>query len=117
NGRAIRGFTLSPIQAVEGRFGVVLVLDASNSMRGPAEQAALSAARAFVRRAGASVRIGVVAFNRRAIVLATPAQGAGAVASALSKEPQLAYGTRINDALGTALPLLGGSDLSSGSVV
>jgi tight adherence protein B len=117
NGRQIHGFTLTPIQSVERRFGVVLVLDASNSMRGPAEQAALSAARAFVRRAGASARIGVVAFNNSPTVLATPAQGAAAVTSALSKEPKLAYGTRINDAVGEAFPLLAGSDLSSGSVV
>ena len=40
NGRRIPNFTLTPIQAVEGRFGVMLVLDASNSMRGPAEKAA-----------------------------------------------------------------------------
>jgi tight adherence protein B len=117
NGRRIGSFSLSPIQAVEGRFGVVLVLDASNSMKGPAEQAALSAARAFVRRAGSSVRIGVVAFNRRATVLATPGQGGAALTAALSREPQLAYGTRINDALGEAFALLAGRDLSSGSVV
>lgn len=117
NGKRITGFTLTPIQAVEGRFGVVLVLDASNSMRGAAEQAALSAARAFVRSAGGRARIGVVAFNRRATVLATPAQGQAAVTSALSEEPALAYGTRINDAVGDALSLLDGTDLTSRSVV
>jgi len=117
NGRRIPGFSLSPIQAVEGQFGVVLVIDASNSMRGQAEEAALAGARAFVRRAGASVRIGVVAFNRRATVLATPAQGVAAVTSALSKAPGLAYGTRINDALGEAFVLLDDRNLSSGSVV
>ena len=117
NGRRVSGFTLTPIQAVDGRFGVVLVLDASNSMRGAAEQAALSAARAFVRSAGASARIGVVEFNRRPTVLATPAQGSAAVASALSEEPALAYGTRINDAVGDALALLEGNDLTSRSVV
>ena len=56
NGRRIPTFTLTPIQAVEGHFGVVLVIDASNSMRGAAEQAALSAARAFVQSAGAGAR-------------------------------------------------------------
>jgi tight adherence protein B len=117
NGRRIRSFSLSPIQAVEGQFGVVLVIDASNSMRGAAEDAALAAARAFVHRAGASVKIGIVAFNRRSTVLATPAQGVAAVSAALSRAPQLAYGTQINDALGAAVALLDDRDLSSGSVV
>jgi tight adherence protein B len=117
NGKAIRDFTLSPIQAVEGRFGVILALDASDSMRGPAAHAALGAARAFVRRAGTSERIGVVAFNSRATVLATPQAGAEALAGVLSKPPRLAYGTHIYDALGTSLAQLAGSDVSSGSVV
>ena len=117
NGRAIRNFTLTPIQAVEGRFGVVLVLDASDSMRGPAEQAAVSAARAFVRRAGASERIGVVAFNQRATVLSTPVQAGPALAAALAKPPRLAYGTHIFDAVGTAFEQLHAAGLASGSVV
>jgi len=117
NGTAIRDFTLSPIQAVEGRFGVILALDTSDSMRGPAAQAALDAARAFVRRSGSSERIGVVAFNSRATVLAPPQAGAEALAGALSKRPRLAYGTHIYDALGTSLAQLAGADVSSGSVV
>ena len=117
NGRPIRAFALTPIQAVEGRFGVILALDASESMRGAAAQAALDAARAFVRRAGSSERIGVVAFNSQPIVLATPGGGAGALAAALSKPPRLAYGTHIYDALGTSVQQLAGKDISSGSVV
>ncbi len=116
NGRPIRSFTLSPIQAVGGNFGVVLVLDASESMRGPAAQASLAAARAFVDRAGSSERIGLVAFNARATVLATPRDGA-ALAEALRRPQRLAFGTHIYDALGTALQQLSGSDVSSGSVV
>jgi tight adherence protein B len=114
NGSPIRRFTLSPIQAVEGRFGVVLALDASESMRGAPARAALNAARAFVRRAGSTERVGLVAFNNRATVLATPGEG---TANALSTPPHLAYGTRIYDALGTSLQQLGGADISSGSVV
>ena len=117
NGRPVRPFSLTPIQAVEGRFGIVLVLDASDSMRGPAAQAALNAARAFVRQAGSSERIGVVAFNSRATVLAAPKDGAEALAGALAEPPKLAYGTRIYDALGTALQQFEGSDVSSGTVV
>jgi len=117
NGKAVGRFTLTPIQAVGGRFGVILALDASNSMRGAAAQAALGASRAFVRRAGTSERIGVVAFNSHATVLATPESGADALNAALAKQPQLAYGTRIFDALGTALDELAKTDFASGSVV
>ena len=117
NGKRVRGFTLTPIQAVEARFGAILVIDASDSMRGEPAEAAVAAARAFVRRAGASEMIGVVAFNRKATVLAAPGQGGGAVASALSKRPRLAYGTHIYDALGTALQELERAHVQSGSVV
>jgi tight adherence protein B len=117
NGRPVLGFTLSPIQSVEGRFGVVLALDASQSMRGSAARAALDAARRFARRAGSSEHIGVVAFNSRATVLATPQEGTSKLEAALSSPPRLAYGTRIYDALGTSLQQLAAANVSSGSVV
>jgi tight adherence protein B len=117
NGRRIDGFSFAPIQAVDGRFGVILLIDASDSMRGSPSKAALAAARAFVRRAGPSEQIGVVAFNRKTSVLATPADGAGALRAALSRPLRLGYGTHIYDAVGTALEQLRGTDVSSGSVV
>jgi tight adherence protein B len=117
NGKRVGSFTLTAIQAVAGRFAVVLALDASDSMRGAPAAAALKAARAFVRQAGSSERIGIVAFNSRTVVLAAPEEGAEALAGALSRPPKLAYGTRIYDALGTALQQFAGKDLSSGSVV
>jgi len=117
NGRSISGFSFAPIQAVSGRFGVVLVIDASDSMRGAASKGALEAARAFVRRAGASERIGLVAFNQKATVLVRPAQGEEALRAALSTPVGLARGTHIYDAIDTALQQLRETDLSSGSVV
>jgi tight adherence protein B len=117
NGKPVRGFSFAPIQSVGDGFGVVLVIDASDSMRGPASQGALAAARAFVRRAGASEQIGLVAFNRTTTVLASPAQGEEALRTALSRPPSLARGTRIYDAIERALELLGETDVSSGSVV
>jgi tight adherence protein B len=117
NGRRIDGFSFAPIQAVDGRFGVILVIDASDSMRGEPSKAALAAARTFVRRAGPSERVGLIAFNRKATVLATPADGAGALRAALSRPLHLAYGTRIYDAVDTALKQLRETDISSGSIV
>ena len=66
NGKRIAGFSFVPIQAVEGRFGVVLLIDASDSMRGAPSEAALKAAQTFVRHAGPNEHVGVVAFNRNA---------------------------------------------------
>ena len=117
NGKRIAGFSFAPIQAVEGRFGVVLLIDASDSMRGAPSEAALQAARTFVRRAGPNEHVGVVAFNRKASVLVEPADGLGELRAALARPLELAYGTRIYDALDTALGQLASTDFSSGSVV
>jgi len=117
NGRRIPGFSFAPIQSVDGHFGVVLLIDASDSMRGEPSTAALAAARAFVRRAGPNERIGLIAFNRRATILATPAQGADALRTALSRPVDLAYGTRIYDAVVVALRELRETEVSSGSIV
>jgi tight adherence protein B len=117
NGKRIAGFSFTPIQAVEGRFGAVLLIDASDSMRGAPSQAALKAAQAFVRRAGPNEHVGVVAFNRNATVLVRPSDGVGALRTALARPLKLSYGTRIFDALDTALGQLASTDFSSGSVV
>src|SRR5207237_2401547 len=77
----------------------------------------LSDAHAVEQREGASASICVVTFNRRSTSLSTPEQGDAALAGALARQPQLAYGTHIYDAVGTAMDKLAGTDLSSGSVV
>jgi tight adherence protein B len=117
NGKRIGGFSFAPIQAVEGRFGAVLLIDASNSMRGAPSAAALQAAKAFVRHTGPNEHVGVVAFNRKATVLVHPADGSGALHSALARPLKLAYGTRLYDGLDTALKQLAGTEFTSGSVV
>jgi tight adherence protein B len=117
NGKRIEGFSFAPIQAVEGRFGAVLLIDASDSMRGAPSAAALQAAKAFVRRAGPNEHVGVVAFNRKATVLVHPADEVGALRAALARPLKLAYGTHIYDGLDTALKQVAGTEFTSGSVV
>jgi len=117
NGRRIAGFSFAPIQAVEGRFAAMLLIDASDSMRGAPSEAAVRAAKAFVRKAGPNEHVGVVAFNRKATVLVRPADGVGALHATLAKPLKLAYGTRIYDAIDTALSELNGTDFTSGSIV
>jgi tight adherence protein B len=118
NGRPIRNFTFLPaVDASAARFGVVLVIDASDSMRGKPYRAALAAARAFVAHSQPNEKIGVVAFNRVPTVVAVPTNDSRIVMKKLDRPPPLAHGTQIYDAVAQALTLLRRADVLSGSVV
>jgi tight adherence protein B len=118
NGRPVRSFTFLPtVDASAAHFGVVLLIDASESMRGKPYEAALAAAQAFVAHAQPNEKIGVVAFNARAIVVARPTLDASAVMKAMRRPPPLAHGTHIYDAVAEALTLLRRADVLSGSIV
>jgi tight adherence protein B len=118
NGRPIRSFTFLPtVDASAAQFGVVLLIDASESMRGKPYAAALAAAHAFVAQAQPNEKIGVVAFNRIPRVVAKPTTDASAVLRALRNPPALAHGTQIYDGVAEALTLLRRADVLSGSIV
>jgi tight adherence protein B len=118
NGRPVRSFTFLPTaDAAAAQFGVVLLIDASESMRGKPYKAALAAAHAFVAHAQPNEKIGVVAFNRVPVVVAKPTTDSRAVMKALRKPPPLAHGTQIYDAVAQALTLLRRADVLSGSIV
>src|SRR5919197_1530128 len=94
NGRPVRSFTFLPTaDAAAAQFGVVLLIDASESMRGKPYKAALAAAHAFVAHAQPNEKIGVVAFNRVPRVVAKPTTDASAVLRGLRNPPSLAHGT------------------------
>ena len=117
NGKRIRPVSVKTIEAVDGRFGVVLLIDASNSMRGAPADAALAAARAFVSRAAASERIGIVTFNGATKILALPTQSTDVLTQALARPLALAGGTRIYDAVDRAIGLLRANHVAAGSIV
>jgi Flp pilus assembly protein TadB len=117
NGRRISGVRVDPLATSGIRFGVVLALDASESMAGGPAAAALRAARAFLAHRAPTGHVGVVAFNGDISVLRDPTQDGSALRRALASPPPLAYGTRINDALMRSLTLLREARLSSGSIV
>lgn len=117
NGRRVAGVRVDPLASSGLRFGVVLALDASESMAGAPAAAALRAARAFLAHRAPTADVGVVAFNGKVSVLHDPTRDGGALRRALASPPQLAYGTRINDALMRSLTLLRDARLSSGSIV
>jgi Flp pilus assembly protein TadB len=117
NGLRVTGVRVDPLASSGLRFGVVLALDASDSMAGRPAAAAIRAARAFVAHRATAGEVGVVAFNRNISVLRDPTTDGSALRRALASPPPLAYGTRINDALVRSLTMLREAKVSSGSIV
>jgi tight adherence protein B len=117
NGRGVDGLRMMPLDESAATVGVVLLIDASNSMRGASFRGALDAARKFVATKGKNTKVGLVAFNSGSHVLLAPSSSASAARAALAHPPALAEGTRIYDAVGRALQLLQGANVASGAVV
>ncbi len=69
NGLRVTGVSVDALASSGLRFGVVLALDASESMTGAPAAAALESGRAFVSRRTAAQEVGIVAFNGRISVL------------------------------------------------
>jgi tight adherence protein B len=117
NGIPVRNLSVQPLAASGLRPEVVLALDASDSMRGAPFAAAVGAARTFIANRGASVRIGLVAFNSAVDVLQAPTLDQGALAGRLAMPSQIAYGTRVLDAVDTSVGLLARDGAAPGAVV
>ena len=117
NGVRVSNALATPLAASGLRFGVVLAIDASNSMAGEPFAAAIAAAKVFVSERQPEAELGFVAFNGEVSVLRAPTDDAKALTDALQNPPELAYGTRIYDALDSSLDLLREAKISAGSVV
>ncbi len=117
NGALVRDVRLSPLAASGLRFGAVLAVDASKSMAGAPFTAAMAAARTFVDERQEGAELGFVAFNGDVTVVQAPTSNAEALAAAFRNPPDLAYGTRIYDALDRSVELLRDSRISAGSIV
>ena len=117
NGLRVQGVRVDPLAGSGLRFGVVLALDASESMTGGPAAAALAAGRTFLTHRTATEEIGIVAFNGQISVLSGITRDGDALSRTLETQPRLAYGTRIYDAVTRALVLLREAKLSSGSIV
>jgi tight adherence protein B len=117
NGLRVGGVRVDPLAGSGLRFGVVLAIDASESMTGGPAAAALEAGRTFLTHRTATEEIGIVAFNGEISVLSALTGDGQALRRTLETAPPLAYGTRIYDALSRSLALLRDAKLSSGSIV
>jgi tight adherence protein B len=118
NGEAVGKLSLASADGGQGgEFGAILAIDASGSMRGRAIRGAIGAARELARRRSGSQQLGIITFNKTATVLLDPTDDQRAIDEALAKTPRLGRGTRIFDAVGTALDLLDQASITAGSIV
>jgi tight adherence protein B len=100
NGQPVQRLSVQP---ANNRFAVLLVIDASTSMRGAPIHGAMAAARAFAAQRPAAQSLGIITFNVAPNVLTKPTTDTDVIDRALEPTPQLTRGTHIYDALHTAL--------------
>ncbi|MDX6657345.1 MAG: tight adherence protein, partial [Solirubrobacteraceae bacterium] len=105
------------VRGANDRFAVVLVIDASASMRGAPIRGAIDAARAFAAQRPATQALGIVTFNARTAVAVAPTTNGSAIQRALARAPSLAPETHIYDALSTALRSASGRRFDAAAIV
>ena len=114
NGKPVKNLSVLSSASAEG-IGTVLLIDASNSMKGSI-QSAMQAARAFAAR-NPGQPLSVVFFNVKPTVALPLTTDRAQVNAVLAKAPKLAEGTRIYDALVAAVAQVRGSALGAARVV
>jgi tight adherence protein B len=88
------------IQAPGGSAsGAVLLIDASNSMKGAAIDGAMAAAREFLKQRKADLPVAIVVFGPASTVLTDFTTSSDELNAAVASNPPLAEGTHIHDAL------------------
>ena len=118
NGQPISPIAVIPAgEAASRTFGTILVVDASNSMRGTAIVKAVAAARAFAAQRPGNQSLGLVTFNNRVREALQPTTDAEAIRSSLATRPPLAEGTYLYDAAVRAIDVLSASAITVPSVV
>jgi tight adherence protein B len=118
NGAIVQGVGLVPVSAAKtGQFGVVLVIDTSDSMHGSAIVNAVAAARAFAAHRQPAQAMAIVTFNSKAHILLPLTTDGTAIDAALANTPPLARATHIYDAVALAVSMLQHSKITVGSVV
>ena len=117
NGEVMSGVSVSPAGTEAGQSGVVLVIDATLTMRSPAIENAIAAARAFAARRSELQQLAIVTFNRKIDVLLPFTTSQADIDAALDSTPSLACCTPVYDAVDTAISLVETAEISAGSVV
>ena len=118
NGNSVTDVSLiSAADANKRAFGVVLVIDSSESMAGKPIDGAMAAARAFASRRNPHQQLALVTFNGKPNVALPFTVDPAKIRTALAQVPKVAYGTHIYDAVSTAEALLTRAHIQSGSIL
>ena len=97
NGGSVAGLAIVPPGGKA--TGAVLLIDASNSMKGAPLQGAMAAARAFLTERKPDMPVSVIVFGPDDAVLANFTTDKATLAAAVADTPPTAEGTHIYDAL------------------
>jgi tight adherence protein B len=118
NGNSVVDVKVQPASAVSKKtFGVVLAVDASQSMVGAPIEKAMAATRAFASARNPNQQIALVVFNGTSVVVLPFTTSTKRIDAALSQVPKIAYGTYIYDAVAKAETMLQQANIQSGSIV
>jgi tight adherence protein B len=118
NGVVVKDVEVIPATSTEaGDFGYVLVIDASESMEGPAIEGALEAARAFAAHRTGNQVLAIVTFNKAIDVVLPFTDDPAEIDAALAQPPTLAAKTHMYDAVQEAVAMLEREKVAAGSVV
>jgi tight adherence protein B len=118
NGNGVAGLSVVPAShAGKKTFGAVLVVDASDSMKGTPLEQAVAAEQAFVVHRNPNQQVGLIVFNQNPTVLLPLTSSPVKLNQALASTPPTARGTHIYDAVARAEAMLKNAGVSSGTIV
>jgi Flp pilus assembly protein TadB len=118
NGKPVDHLSVTPVKGANaGDFGVVIVIDQSQSMRGIPIDQALAAARAIAAQRTGKQELGVITFAQHSTVTLPLTSDPRVINEALAKTPRIESGTRILPAVMTGLKQLAAAHVADGSVI
>src|SRR5256714_10551219 len=117
SGRPVSDLRVVPSGGGTRQFGIVLLIDASNSMRGKPIAAAMAAARTFARERSGEEQLAVIAFNGTENVLLKFTNDGAVIDKALTRPPALALGTHIYDGVMAGPQDLATPHIRAGAIV
>jgi tight adherence protein B len=117
NGQPAYRLSVQPASEAAAAFGTILVIDASDSMRGQPIEGAVRAARAFAARRNVNQRLAVLTFNSTDHLALAFTKSEAKIRDALGRVPRLARGTHLYDAAANAVAHVQAAGISGGAVV
>jgi tight adherence protein B len=117
NGEPAYRRSVQPASATAAAFGTILVIDASDSMRGRPIEGAVQAARAFAARRNVNQRLAVLTFSSTDHLVLPFSRSDARIHKALGRVPRLAHGTHLYDATAKAIAQIQAAAITGGAVV